>query len=125
QGMTISATSALAPKDAKKAFEKAQNDARKAKWEDSQKELDKATTICPKYAAAWYELGRVQEQLKDDESAKKSYAQGLAADSKYVNPYNQLAAIAVREKKWQDVKDTTDRLLSLDPMNFPEGWFYN
>jgi len=125
QGMTISATSALAPKDAKKAFEKAQNDQKKGKLEDAQKELEKATTIYPKYAAAWYDLGRLQEQLKNDEGAKKSYAQALAADSKYVNPYNQLASIAVREKKWQDVKDTTDRLLSLDPMNFPEAWFYN
>jgi len=156
EGMTISATSALAPKDAKKAFEKAQNEEKKGKLDDAQKELDKATTIYPKYAAAWYELGRVQEQLKNEEGARKSYAQALAADSKYVGPYSQLASIAVRqpcqgktsvpeqgsvasqvtigndgratigcEEKWKQVKDTTDRLLSLDPMNFPEAWFYN
>ena len=125
QGMTISATSAMAPKDAKKAFEKALNDRKKDKWDDAEKELEKATEIYPKYAAAWYDLGLVQEHQKNDEAAKKSYAQALAADSKYVNPYNQLASIAVREQKWQDVKDSTDRLLSLDPVNFPEAWFYN
>jgi tetratricopeptide (TPR) repeat protein len=125
QGLTISATSAMAPKDAKKALEKGQNDVKKGKWEDAQKEFEKATTLYPKYASAWYELGRAQEHLKNNDEAKKSYAQSLAADSKYVNPYNQLAAIAVREGKWQEVKDTTDRLLSLDPMNFPEAWFYN
>lgn len=125
QGLTISATSAMAPKDAKKAFEKAQNDEKKNKLEDAQKELEKATEIYPKYAAAWYELGRVQEHLKNDDGAKKSYANALAADAKYVNPYNQLASIAIRERKWQEVKDSTDRLLSLDPMNFPEAWFYN
>jgi tetratricopeptide (TPR) repeat protein len=156
QGQTISATSALAPKDAKKAFEKAQNDKKKDKLEDAQKELVKATTIYPKYAAAWYELGLLQEQSKNDEDAKKSYAQALAADSRYVNPYAQLAGIAVRqpcggkaavpqqasvasqvtlgdaapatmtcEQKWKEAKETTDRLLALDPVNFPEMWFYN
>lgn len=125
EGMTISATSALAPKDAKKAFEKALNDEKKDKWEDAQKELTKATDVYPKYAAAWYEMGRVQEHLKNDDGAKKSYSQALTADPKYVNPYNQMASIAVREKRWQEVKDTTDRLIRLDPVNFPEAWFYN
>lgn len=125
QGLTISATSAMAPKDAKKAYEKSLNAIKKQKWEDARKDLEKATEIYPKYAAAWYELGRVQEQLKGDEDARKSYAQAISADAKYVNPYDRLAGISVREGKWQDVKATTDRLLSLDPVNFPDAWFYN
>ena len=125
EGTTISATSALAPKDAKKAFEKAEADLRKNKWEDAEKELTKAATIYPKYAAAWYQLGRVQEYNKNADAAKNSFTQALAADSKYVNPYCALATIAAREAKWQDVKETTDRLLKLDPANFPDMWFYN
>jgi len=125
EGTTISATSAFAPKDAKKAFEKAAGDLRKNKWDDAEKELTKATTIYPKYAAAWYQLGRVQEYNKNADAAKNSFAQALAADSKYVNPYCALATIAARGANWQEVKDTTDRLLKLDPANFPDMWFYN
>ncbi|MGA2599826.1 MAG: tetratricopeptide repeat protein [Bryobacteraceae bacterium] len=125
EGATISATSAFAPKDAKKSFEKAEADLRKNKWEDAEKELTKATGIYPKYAAAWYQLGRVQEYNKNTDAAKNSFTQAIAADSKYVNPYCGLATIAAREAKWQEVKDTTDRLLKLDPANFPDMWFYN
>ena len=125
EGQTVSATSSLAPKDARKAFEKGTNDMKKGKWEDAEKEFDKATTIYPRYAAAWCDLGRVQEHQKNDEGAKNSYAKAIAADAKYVNPYNHLSGIAVRERNWGTVKDTTNRLLSLDPVNFPEAYFYN
>lgn len=125
QGLTISATSALAPKDAKKAFEKANNSIKKQKWDDAQRELEKAVEVYPKYAAAWYKLGLIEQKQGNVESARKSYAQALAADSKYVNPYQELALLAVREGKWQDVKDNTDRLLSLDGIDFPIAWYYN
>ena len=125
EGLTISATSAMAPKDAKKAFEKGRNDAKKEKWDEAQREFQKAVEIYPKYAVAWYELGRVQEQQKDFDAARKSYAQSLAADGKYVNPYQQLAMMAAREQNWQEVAEDTDRLLRLNPVDFPQAWFYN
>jgi tetratricopeptide (TPR) repeat protein len=125
QGLTVSATSNLAPKDARKAFEKGTNDMKKGKWEDAQKEFEKATSVYDKYAAAWCDLGRVQEHQKNEEAAKNSYAKAIAADAKYVIPYNHLAGIAVRERNWHNAKDATDRLLSLDPVNFPEAYFYN
>ena len=125
EGLTISATSQMAPKDAKKALEKGRNDIKKQKWNDAQRELEKAVDIYPKYAAAWFELGRVQEQQKDIEGARKSYAQSLAADSKYVNPYLQLAALSMHDQKWQDVADETDRMLRLNPIDFPQAWLFN
>ena len=125
EGLTISATSALAPKDAKKALEKARNDILKQKWQDADKELEKAVELYPKYASAWLELGNVQQKQKDLEGARKSYAQALSADSKFVSPYLQLANIAAGEQKWQDVSDNTDRLLHLNPVDFPQAWFLN
>jgi len=110
EGLTISATSGLAPKDAQKALEK---------------ELDKAVSIYPKYAAAWLELGNLQQRRKDLDDARKSYAKSLEADPKFVSPYLQLAMIAGTEQKWQDVADDTDRLLHLNPFDFPEAWLYN
>jgi tetratricopeptide (TPR) repeat protein len=125
EGLTISATSSMAPKDAKKALEKARSDTAKQKWPDAEKELEKAVAIYPKYAAAWLELGNVQQQQKDVEGARKSYAQALAADSKFVSPYLQLAFISAGEQKWQEVADQTDRLLRLNPVDFPQAWFLN
>ena len=125
EGLTISATSALAPKDAKKAFEKARNAAKKQKWEEAEKEFQKAVDVYPKYAAAWFQLGLVQQELKNDEGARKSYAQALAADSKFVSPYQQLAMMAAHEQKWQEVIDDTDRLLRLNPVDFPQAWLFN
>jgi regulator of sirC expression with transglutaminase-like and TPR domain len=79
----------------------------------------------PKYAAAWYELGRTQQHGNDLEGARKSYAQALAADPKFVSPYEQLAQMAVNDKKWQEAADDTSRLLKLNPVDFPQAWFYN
>ncbi|HXA63867.1 MAG TPA: hypothetical protein VNV82_01885 [Bryobacteraceae bacterium] len=125
EGLTISATSALAPKDAKNAFQKAQNFERQQKWADAGKEFRKAVDIYPKYAVAWYQLGLVQEQEKNREAARKSYAQALAADGKFVSPYQALAVMASQEQKWQDVVDDTDHLLRLNPVDFPQSWLFN
>ena len=125
EGLTISATSALAPKAAQKELEKGRADEAKKKYPDAQKEFEKAVAIYPKYAAAWLELGNVQRQGKDIEGARASYAKALAADPKFVSPYVQLASISVGEKNWQDAADETDRLLRLNPVDFPQAWFYN
>jgi tetratricopeptide (TPR) repeat protein len=125
EGLTVSATSALAPKDAQKALEKGRADAAKQKWPDAEKEFQKAVAIYPKYAAAWLDLGNMQGQQKNIEGARNSYAQALAADPKFVNPYLQLATIAATEKKWPEVQDDTKRMLQLDPINFPDAWLLN
>lgn len=125
EGLTISATSGLAPKEARKALEKARNDELKSKWADAHKELEKAVTIYPKYAAAWLELGNVQQKEGDLDAARESYEKALAADAKFVSPILQLALMAARAQKWQDVADDTDRLLRLNPVDFPQAWTFN
>ncbi len=125
EGLTISATSALAPKDARKAFDKGRKAIEKKKWEEAGKELNKAVKTYPKYAAAWFYLGLVHEQNKNIAEARQAYAQALEADAKYVNPYLQLADIAAREQNWQEAADTTDRLLKLNPFDFPRAYLIN
>jgi tetratricopeptide (TPR) repeat protein len=125
EGTTISMTSLQAPKDAKKAYDKGREALKKNKVTDAEKELQKAVAAYPKYAIAWYELGRAQEAQNRVEDARKSYEQALAADAKYINPYLQLAGLSARDKKWQDVADTTARVIRLDPFDFPQAYFYN
>ena len=125
QGFTISATTAMAPKDAKKAFEKGRNAEKKEKWDEAETEFQKAVDAYPKFASAWYELGFAQQKRNNFDAARKSYARSLEADSKFINPYGQLAALAMREEKWDELADTTFRLLQLNPVDFPLDWYYN
>ncbi|HYA23234.1 MAG TPA: tetratricopeptide repeat protein [Terriglobales bacterium] len=125
EGTSISVTSLLAPMAAKKALERAREDEKKGKWDQAQQSLQKAVRIYPKYAVAWSELGRVQMRLHDLASAKKSFAQSLAADSKYVNAYDGLAQLAFAAKQWPEVIETTKKLLALNPVNFPAAYFFN
>jgi len=137
EGTSISVTSALAPAPAKKAFAKGLEQEKKGKWDDAQKSFEKAVQIYPRYATAWYQLGRLQlhNQLQspspnqlpnpDAPSAKHSFEQAVAADSKYVNPYDGLAQLAMLASDWHGVVDITSKLLSLNPVNFPDAYYDN
>ncbi len=125
EGFTISATTALAPEAARKALEKGQEQQQKGKLDDAQKSLEKAVAMYPKFAVAWFELGRLQLQKNDPASARTSFQQSLAADSKYVNPYRGLTQIAQREQRWQELIETSEKLLALNPVSFPDAWLSN
>jgi tetratricopeptide (TPR) repeat protein len=125
EGLAISATSAMAPGGAKKAFQKGREQEQKEKLDEAEKSFTKAVQIYPNYAAAWYELGQVQFRKKDVAAARHSWEQSLAADAKYVHPYVGLCQLEMQDKRWQELGDTSDKLLALDPVSFPEGWFWN
>ena len=125
EGTSISVTNALAPAAAKKALEKGREQERKGKWDEARKSLEKAVEIYPKYAAAWNELGRLQLRDHDASAARHSFEQSLAADPKYVNPYDGLAELAMVSRDWPGVIDATSKLFSLDPISFPEAYYYN
>jgi tetratricopeptide (TPR) repeat protein len=122
-GTSISVTSALAPPAAKKAFEKGMQQAKKNKLDDAQKSFEKAVQIYPRYATAWYQLGWLQAHQRDMQSAKHSFEQSVAADPKYVNPYDGLAQIAMQANDWHSVIDVTSKLVSLNPVNFPDAYY--
>jgi tetratricopeptide (TPR) repeat protein len=125
EGTVISVTSLQAPKDARKAYEKARQALQKNKLPEAEKELRKAVEIYPKYAAAWYELGRVQQQNKDIDGARQSYASALAADARFMSPYLQLGQLAAEARNWRELADTSDRVLKLDPVDYPVAYYYN
>ncbi len=132
-GTSISVTSALAPPAARKAFEKGLQQEKKNKWDDAGKSFEKAVQIYPRYATAWYHLGRLQlrNQLSSPspspsaQSAKHSFEQSIAADSKYVDPYEGLAQIAMQAQEWPNVIEITNKLVSLNPVNFPDAYYDN
>jgi tetratricopeptide (TPR) repeat protein len=125
EGFTISATSAAAPSKAKKDFEKGVEQAKKGKLEEAQRELENAVAIYDHYAVAWVELGRVQAKQQNVAAAKGSFERAIAADAKLLTPYQELARMAMIAKDWAQLDSMTDKLLELNPVSFPEYWFYN
>lgn len=125
EGTSISVTSMLAPNDAKKALQKGREEEKKGKWAQAQQSFEKAVQIYPKYAAAWSELGQAQMHQNDMVSAKHSFEQSVAADPKYVNPYQGLTRLAFDAGQWAEVVEATNRLLVLNPINFPDAYFFN
>ncbi|HTS24557.1 MAG TPA: tetratricopeptide repeat protein [Bryobacteraceae bacterium] len=124
EGTTVSAASLAAPKDARKAFDKGEEAARKKKWDEAEKSFQKAVDLYPGYAAAWYELGRLQANAAPD-TARISFECAMKADPKYAAPYADLAMIEVQAKKWKEVVSLTDRGIRLDAFDYPELFFYN
>lgn len=125
EGTTISATTLAAPKDARKAYDKARQALLKNKIPEAQKDLEKAVAAYPQFAAAWYELGRIYESQNRVADARACYTKALNADAKFVSPYLQLALLSVRDKKWQDAADETSRLVKLNAVDFPQAFYYN
>lgn len=125
EGTTVSATTLMAPKDARKAYDKAREAARKGKTNDAERELDKAVAAYPQFAEAWSSLGVIHEENKEMADARRCFSQALAADPKLVTPYLHLARYSLADKNWQEVAATTDRLIKLDPYDFPEAYLYN
>ncbi len=125
EGFTFSATSAYAPKDAKKSFDKGKELAKKKKFDLAQKELEKATSTYPKYAAAWFELGMVHTGLKNPAEARKAFEASIKADEKFINPYAQLTSIAAGEGKWEEALAFSNKVIKLNPFFSPQIYFIN
>ncbi len=125
EGVTVSATTAAAPPQARKAYEKARAHEKKGKLDEAEKELGKAVSLYPNFAVAWVELGRLQAHSNRFDSARESFNHAIAADSKLVSPYQQLTLIAFQQKQWEELVNVTERLLQLNPISFPEEWYYN
>ncbi len=103
QGLTVSATSSAAPEEARKALEKGHDQEKKNKWDDALASFQKAVEVYPRYAVAWFELGRVHMAKGDVLGAKLSFNKSLEADPQYVNPYLGLARSLARNRsgrKW-------------------------
>jgi tetratricopeptide (TPR) repeat protein len=125
EGSVFSPTTLQARKDAREAFEKGRALALARKLDEARKEYEKAVHVAPGFASAWFELGLVQQMLNHATEARKAYGEAVLADPRFVRPYRQMAVLAFDEQKWPEVLDATDRLLQLDPVSYPEAYFFN
>jgi len=125
EGTTVSMVSLQAPKEAKQAFEKGRAALKKENWQEARKQYEKAVGLYPQYATAWTGLGVALERLNDTAGARNAYTQASTSDPKYVYPHVQLAGLAAKAGNWQELLDTTNHALKLDPLNYPVVYLYN
>jgi tetratricopeptide (TPR) repeat protein len=121
---SLSATTASASPDALKEFEKARADAADKHLDSARKHLQKAVSVDPQFAEAWYHLGKLEETDKPQD-ALSAYQKAAAADPKYTPPYEHIASLAAVQKKWPDVVDATNHALQLVPAGTPQIWYYS
>lgn len=122
-GATISAKQI--PESARKAFFKGSEEKAKGNLDAARENFRKAVDEYPEYAAAWLELGRIQNTQKDGTSARDSFQHAISADGSLLPAYQELAQTEAQNKNWQQLAATTDQMIKLDSQNHPEFWFYN
>ncbi len=125
EGTTVSLTTLQAPKDARKAFEKGMELAKKNKWPEARVQYEKAVQMYQQFAAAWCELGKMQAGAEDYDMARGSFKMAIQSDPKFPSPYLELSIIALEEKKWQEVADLTETATRLDPFDYPQAFLFN
>ncbi len=124
-GMTVTATTMLAPKGARRAYERGLDAIHHSQPDRAQKEFLEAVHEYPRFAAAWLELGKVYEQRNHLSQARDAYEQSAAADPGFLYAEDRLCLLDMRESRWQEAADISAKVLRLDPYEFPSEYYFN
>jgi tetratricopeptide (TPR) repeat protein len=124
EGSTVSASALHAPEPAKKAYGKGVNAMNDEKWPAAQKNFEKAVEIDPDYAQAWSDLGEVLQKQAKPTEARAAWEKAVEADPKYIKPYIQLTMLDLEEKKPQDAVAIGGKAVAMNPLEFPQLYFY-
>jgi tetratricopeptide (TPR) repeat protein len=125
KGQTLSASTYMAPKDARKAYEKGLVAQKKGELANAQKYFGKAVEIYPKYTNAWYQLGTVLQKEHEKDAAHAAFTRAASIDTKFLPPYLSLALMAYEAENWTSVLDLTGHILALDPLNHVAGYVWD
>jgi tetratricopeptide (TPR) repeat protein len=117
KGTTLSATPYKAPPNARKVYEKGLEAERKGRVAEARKYFDQAVEIYPRYASAWFQLGKVYEKENDKDSARAAYTEATAIDKRFLPPYLSLASLAFEAGNWTEVLQFTGHIMDLDLLN--------
>ena len=122
-GSEISTVSGGVP-EAQQYFQKAHDDWMRRDTKAAETKLEQVVKADPKFAEAWYLLGRL-EATTDLKAATESLKQANAADPRFVSPCAWLAMIAIQNRNWQEASQWASQALALDPEGTPRIWYEN
>lgn len=118
QGDAVSATTWMAPKAARKAYERGVRALRRKKPqpERSLSNLAKAVETHPKFAEAWAALGEARLVLLNDwDGARNAFEKALDADPRFLRPYEPLMDLVYYQEDWDALEALGDAYLKLSP----------
>jgi tetratricopeptide (TPR) repeat protein len=125
EGRTVSALSLKAPKDAKKNFDKGQEQTRARKTAEAAASFQKAVAAYPQYADAWLELGKAQLQLGSKDDAHADFQKAMDLDDKLVGAWQQLGYLASDQSDWPAASRYLDQAVRLDPVDSAMAWYFD
>jgi tetratricopeptide (TPR) repeat protein len=124
EGM-VSVAALQVPAKARKEYEKGSELLEKGNLPEAEKSLRKAIDMYPKFAEAWLRLGDLEIRRKNLEGASADYQEAINADPNFTLPYIRLTAVLARTQDWEQTRKLSERLISMDPVNFPQAYYYN
>ena len=57
--------------------------------------------------------------------ARKYWDTAVECDPKFVKPYLQIAIVELQASRWRGLAEVTDKLVKLDPFDYPQAFFFN
>lgn len=120
--LTVSVTTEKAPKNARRAYEKAAAEIKAGRWDAAERDLTQAVKEYPVFAAAWFDLGIVREKRGASAGAVQAWQRAVDADNRYLLPYEKLATYADGAQQWEDAARYSAAWIRLDPDDFPGAY---
>jgi tetratricopeptide (TPR) repeat protein len=124
EGM-VSVAALEVPAKARKEYEKGSESLEKGNLPEAEKSLRKAIDLYPKFAEAWLRLGDLELRRKNADGASADYQEAINADPNFTLPYIRLASLLAQAQNWEQTRQVTDRVISLDPVNYPLAYYLN
>ncbi len=118
QGEAISVTWLGAPEAAAKAFHSGIREMRRGSEADlteAARSFEAAVAEYPRYAAAWYELGRLRLAAGATAGARQAFRGAVAADPWFISPYQPLLLMELGEQNWPQVRRLSEQMLAMNP----------
>jgi VWFA-related protein len=113
------------PKEARRAFEKAAAALKAKQIDEAMRDYEEAVAIFPAYAEAWLQLGKLRLDHGESDAARSALEAAIHADPKYAEAYMTLAILEHASRSWNQLIETTDSLLRVNAIDFPQAWLLN
>lgn len=121
-GAEVSVSMLLVPANARKEFEKGENDIRQNKLPSATRHLQKAVAEYDKFAAAWDALGRLYFMGHQNGQASAAYSKAIAGDPKFVPSYVDLAQLQYGQGQFENAADSAGKALGIAPGFVPASY---
>jgi tetratricopeptide (TPR) repeat protein len=121
---TVSMARLLVPGKARGVYLKACGELKKKKLDDAQRDAQHAVDAYHEYPAAWVLLGQAYYDGNQLEQAHEACLQASRVDPGYVASYLCLAAVADRQKAWDEAQTQSNNALKLSPLKNAYACYY-